>query len=136
LVQSAQDDLEFSEIYYKYKNIPVPKAIDNERIIAMVEAVSRQASGQLDNLSLTTALKLKTDYGGGGYYTLASGYKRIVSDAVRAVQKGTVDYNTAIRSTLRSLADSGIKVIEYESGYMRRIDAAARMNILDGVRQI
>lgn len=136
LVQSAQDDLEFSEIYYKYKNIPVPKAIDNERIIAMVEAVSRQASGQLDNLSLTTALKLKTDYGGSGYYTLASGYKRVVSDAVLAVQNGTVDYNTAIRSTLRSLADSGIKVIEYESGYMRRIDAAARMNILDGVRQI
>lgn len=136
LVQSAQDDLEFSEIYYKYKNIPVPKAIDNERIVAMVEAVSRQASGQLDNLSLTTALKLKTDYGGSGYYTLASGYKRIVSDAVLAVQNGTVDYNTAIRSTLRSLADSGIKVIEYESGYMRRIDAAVRMNILDGVRQI
>lgn len=136
LVQSAQDDLEFSEIYYKYKNIPVPKAIDNERIIAMVEAVSRQASGQLDNLSLTTALKLKTDYGGSGYYTLASGYKRIVSDAVLAVQNGLVDYNTAIRNTLRDLADNGIKVIEYESGYMRRIDAAVRMNILDGVRQI
>ena len=45
-----------------------------------------------------------------------------------------------MRSTIRQLADSGIKVHEeklaYDNGYNKRIDSAVRQDILTGIRQI
>lgn len=136
LNRSAKDDLDFAKVYYKFRDMPIPNLTDNEKLMTVVNAVARQVGDQIDNLSLTTAVKLRTAFGTDSSYTLAGGYRQIVSEAILAAQNGIVDYNTAIRSTLRSLADGGIKVIEYESGYMRRIGSAVRMNVLDGVRQL
>lgn len=136
LNRSAKDDLDFAKVYYKFRDMPIPNLTDNEKLMTVVNAVARQVGDQIDNLSLTTAVKLRTAFGTDSSYTLAGGYRKIVSEAILAAQNGIVDYNTAIRSTLRSLADGGIKVIEYESGYMRRIGSAVRMNVLDGVRQL
>lgn len=136
LNRSAKDDLDFAKVYYKFRDMPIPNLTDNEKLMTVVNAVARQVGDQIDNLSLTTAVKLRTAFGTDSSYTLAGGYRKIVSEAMLAAQNGIVDYNTAIRSTLRSLADGGIKVIEYESGYMRRIGSAVRMNVLDGVRQL
>ena len=136
LNRSAKDDLDFAKVYYKFRDMPIPNLTDNEKLMTVVNAVARQVGDQIDNLSLTTAVRLRTAFGTDSSYTLAGGYRQIVSEAILAAQNGIVDYNTAIRSTLRSLADGGIKVIEYESGYMRRIGSAVRMNVLDGVRQL
>ena len=136
LNRSAKDDLDFAKVYYKFRDMPIPNLTDNEKLMTVVNAVARHVGDQIDNLSLTTAVKLRTAFGTDSSYTLAGGYRKIVSEAILAAQNGIVDYNTAIRSTLRSLADGGIKVIEYESGYMRRIGSAVRMNVLDGVRQL
>lgn len=136
LDKSAKDDLDFAKVYYKFRDMPTPNLTDNEKLMTVVNAVARHVGDQIDNLSLTTAVKLRTAFGTDSSYTLAGGYRKIVSEAILAAQNGIVDYNTAIRSTLRSLADGGIKVIEYESSYMRRIGSAVRMNVLDGVRQL
>ena len=62
-------------------------------------------------------------------------YKEIVSDAIDAVARGVIDYNSAIRAGMRKLGGDGLRVT-YESGYTRRLDTAIRQNILDGVRQV
>ena len=41
-----------------------------------------------------------------------------------------------MQSTLKQLSSSGVRKIEYESGYSRRLDTFARQNILDGMRQV
>jgi len=49
---------------------------------------------------------------------------------------GQTSYNSAIRNALKQTADSGIRVLDYESGYSRRLDSAIRQNVLDGVKDI
>mgnify|MGYP001026916303 FL=1 len=49
---------------------------------------------------------------------------------------GTVDYHTAVRSTVKDMAKSGLRRVTFDSGYSRRLDSQARMNILEGVRRL
>ena len=87
----------------------------------LVEAIWRQTSATMDNISLTTAI--------------AEPYRELVSDAILAVSMGTTDYNSAIRNAIKRTGSAGLQV-KYESGYHRRLDTAIRQNILDGVRQV
>ncbi len=41
-----------------------------------------------------------------------------------------------MRSVLKQYADSGVRVVDWESGYSQRIDTAVRRNIMDGLRQL
>lgn len=62
--------------------------------------------------------------------------------AVSAVQLGTESYQSAIRSVLRGAAWDGLCVVDgtrkvrYASGLTRRLDTAARQNVLDGFRAL
>ena len=62
-------------------------------------------------------------------------YKECVDKGILAAQQGLTDYRSAIRDVIKNTAIEGNKV-QYESGYKRRRDTAARMNVLDGIRDI
>ena len=67
-------------------------------------------------------------------------YRELIDEAVYKVSTGVSDYQSAMRNTIKQLADSGIKVHEetmtYKSGYNRRIDSSVRQNVLEGIRRI
>ena len=98
---------------------------------SLVENLWMQTAGAMDNLANSSVI--------------TAGYREAIDDAVQAVAMGATDYNSAIRDTIRRLGRAGIPV-EYESTYLaadgqlkhhrRRLDAAVRQNILDGVRQV
>ena len=101
----------------------------NPSLRNILRAQSRETAGRMKNLSNTTVV--------------SSYYRRAVDEACTAVQSGVEDYNTAIRRVIREagqhglrVRDDGSKAVEYESGYSRRLDSAARMNVLDGVRHL
>ena len=63
-------------------------------------------------------------------------YRSVVDEAIQASASGVVDYRTAMRRTLKQLADSGIRRLSWDSGYTQRLDTAVRRNILEGIRAI
>lgn len=101
----------------------VTKGVDPSvvRWEALVENLWQQTAGSLDNLSRTTIM--------------SASYRRIVDEAVQAVTMGATDYNSAIRAELKKAGRAGVQV-QYASGVRRRLDAAIRQNVLDGVRQV
>lgn len=66
----------------------------------------------------------------------AQAYQWALDNAVLQVQSGAISYNQAIRYAVKQLADSGIKVAEYESGHRDQIDVAVRRAIMSGVSQL
>lgn len=93
----------------------------NESLQRILRAQARETAGRMANLSNTTVA--------------AGRYRDAVDAAVSAVQSGVEDYGSAIRRTVRQAGAYGLRV-KYESGQTRRLDTAARMNILDGVRHL
>ena len=47
-----------------------------------------------------------------------------------------ISCNQAIKSAVKQLADSGIKIVDYESGHRDQIDVAARRAVMTGVSQL
>ncbi len=67
--------------------------------------------------------------------SLSETYNITLDNAIQTVITGVTDPQTAIRQSLRALADSGIKTVDYASGYSRRLDSSVRQNILWGIKQ-
>lgn len=100
----------------------------NEIAEAMAAAQYIETARAMVNLSNTTVS--------------SAAYQGLVDRAVSAVQLGTESYQSAIRSVLRGAAWDGLCVIDntrkvrYASGLTRRLDTAARQNVLDGFRAL
>lgn len=66
----------------------------------------------------------------------AKAYQWALDNAVMQVQSGAINYNQAIKAAVKQLADSGLKVVDYESGHRDQVDVAARRAVMTGVFQI
>lgn len=66
----------------------------------------------------------------------AKAYQWALDNAVMQVQSGAINYNQAIKTAVKQLADSGLKVVDYESGHRDQIDVAARRAVMTGVSQL
>lgn len=66
----------------------------------------------------------------------AKAYQWALDNATMQIQSGAISYNQAIKSAVRQLAQSGLKVVDYESGHRDQIDVAARRAVMTGVSQL
>lgn len=66
----------------------------------------------------------------------AKAYQWALDSAVLQVQSGAINYNQAIKTAVKELADSGLKVVDYESGHRDHVDVAVRRAVMTGVSQI
>lgn len=98
-----------------------------------VDAIRRQT---LDTFkSLTSSMAFLVD-NGRTMLAPARAYQWALDNAVLQIQSGAIQYNQAIRSATKQLADSGIKVATYESGHRDQIDVAVRRAVMTGVSQL
>ena len=66
----------------------------------------------------------------------AKAYQWALDSAALQLQSGAINYNQAIKTAVKELADSGLKVVNYESGHRDHVDAAVRRAVMTGVSQI
>ena len=52
------------------------------------------------------------------------------------VQSGALDYNSAIRQSVKRMADSGLRTVDYASGWSNHLDVAVRRATLTGANQM
>lgn len=126
--------------YYDYRHKAFIPFKQNKGLQRLISAIDRQTNSSFRNLSDSRAIgfvirDLKYP-GRKKFYNIDDAYKSIIDEAVQATAQGVVDYNSAMRRTLKQLNESGLKRIEWESGYTQRVDTAVRRNVLDAVRWI
>lgn len=138
----AKDAYKDVKPYYDYRHKAYIPFLKNKQLQNVVKAIEKQTLGTYKNLSNSTAFMIR-DLKNPSVLKLTSvakTYQSIVDEAIQATQSGTIDYNTAMRRTLKQLNDSGIRYVVYspESGrkYTQRLDTAVRRNLLDGIRQL
>ena len=125
--QAAQDSTELATALAMDRL----NVVDTRRVEEQARAAAARYKDRILNLSDTFAFKM-----GEGYKPLREAYIAVTNKATLAVHSGALDYNTAIRQEVKRLADHGISVVEWESGYHRRLDSSVRMNVMEGVRQM
>ena len=130
----AAENVDFANTYYKARGMETLKDYtENAALRSFVEAAKRTASDGVTNLSNTTMIGFKS---GKRVLPLREYYIQTIDKAITFAQTGTVDYYTAMRSTVKEMARGGLRRVTFDSGYSRRLDSQVRMNLLDGVRQL
>ena len=98
---------------------------------ATVDAIKQQTHDTFHNLTASMGFLV-----GNTMLKPARAYQWALDNAEMQIQSGAISYNQAIANAVRQLANSGIKVVDYESGHRDSIDVAARRAVMTGVNQI
>lgn len=139
----ASDSVQFSEQFFGSSYIPYS---ENKALQLLVGAIAAQSIADYVNMSHNTAF-MTYQNGKKVLTSLSQAYTDIIDEAITAVTTGQTDFYSAMRNSLKRLADSGIrtkysplkgsagKAVDYASGYSRRLDTAIRQNLLWGIKQ-
>lgn len=143
VIKAAAADSYFSaKPFYDYRKKPFIPFEKNKEIQNIVSAVAEQTAGTYKNISKAQAFMLRDPIDPKILKPTptSEAYDSVVDEAIQSVTNGGVDYNTAMRRTLKQLTDSGLRLAEYqaESGrfHSQRMDTAVRRNLLDGIREV
>ena len=134
LTELLDDVVERNQRYYseliKIADVTAPQTLVSD---ADIDAIRRQTEETFRNIAQSMAFLVDN---GRTLLQPARAYQWALDNAVLQVQSGAISYNQAIRYAVKQLADSGIKVAEYESGHRDQIDAAVRRAVMSGVSQL
>lgn len=100
----------------------------------LISAV-KQTKGELRNISQSLGFIISTPTGAKAK-KLTALYQDTLDLVQMQVSSGVIDYNTAVRNAVKDLARSGIRRIDYESGWHNRVDVAVKRATLTGVNQM
>lgn len=136
--QAARLAYEAANKYYAARGLTQVPIEQQRAIVNFVNATASNTKNTFMNLSNTSAIGFRVmDLDGTVRYEgFKTYYHNLVDQAIAEVATGQTSYGSAVRNALKQTADSGIRVVDYQSGYSRRLDSAMRQNVLDGVRDI
>lgn len=132
----AKENIQFAKPYYEAKNLSIPIYEEHKELQKLVNSIASLSSNEFVNIARSTGFKLLNDNKKPLLMDIEETYHKVIDEAVYAATTGKDSYNQLMRETLKQLASSGVRKIEYESGYSRRIDTAVRMNLMDSIRQV
>nr|DAL93490.1 MAG TPA: minor capsid protein [Caudoviricetes sp.] len=96
-------------------------------------AIYEQTRWELSNLTRSMGFLVDN---GRTMLAPAKAYQWALDSAEMQVMSGAISYNQAIKGAVKQLAESGLRMVDYESGHRDHIDVAARRAVMTGVSQI
>ena len=100
-------------------------------IVKIVEEMGATTGGTLKNLTRTMGFKGPHDF-----VALHSAYIRYLDKALMKMIMGGVSYDAAVEDSVREMARSGLRSVDYASGRTYQLDTAARMCIRTSAHQL
>lgn len=136
----AEENYIDAKPFYDYRHKKFVPLNNNKELMKVVNEVGNEMVDTYKNISDSRAtgflIRDSKNPNSLKFQSIGDTYKSVVDEAIRAVQHKEMDFNTAVRRTIRQLAESGVRRLYWESGYTQRLDTAVRRNIQDGVHRI
>lgn len=108
---------------------------DNTWLQNLLRAVKQQTKGTLQNFTQTMGVVDNVN-GQMSFLPLTQFYQKTLDAAVLDIASGAFDYNSVLKRTVATLSKSGIRTIDYASGYTSRLPVAVRRAVMTGVSQL
>lgn len=100
-----------------------------------INAVKRQTKEDFYNLTQSLGFAVKVN-NKTVFKPIAQYYQDALDNTQIKIVSGGVDYNTAIKEAVDQLTNSGLRTVDYASGWTNQIDVAVRRATLTGVHQV
>lgn len=115
--------LKSDDAVYRRQGLNPPPVSASEDLRKILQAGYEKTAGAFRNLTLTTAR------------TAAHQFEQALDRAYMQITLGGMDYNTAIRSTIKQFSAEGVGAIRYPTGRTDTIEVAVRRAVVTGVNR-
>jgi len=123
------------ELYTSKDKEYIPYA-ENEQLQQLVKAVKNQTKSEYRNITGSLGFAERNADNTLSFTPLADFYQRTLDNGLMQIASGAVDYNTVLKRAVKAMTDSGLRTVDYASGWSNRVDVAARRALMTGFNQV
>lgn len=123
------------ELYTSKDKEYIPYA-ENKQLQQLVKAVKNQTKSEYRNITGSLGFAVRNADNTLSFTTLADFYQRTLDNGLMQIASGAVDYNTVLKKAVKAMTDSGLRTVDYASGWSNRVDVAARRALMTGFNQV
>lgn len=129
--------------YYSYERVYKINGMEqipfeqNELLQHVIEAAKRQTQETFRNITGSMGFAIKDPATGAMTYSpLMDFYQKTLDAGILDIRSGAFDYQTVLTRTINQMSNSGLRWIDYDTGWHNRVDVAARRAVMTGFRQV
>lgn len=123
------------ELYTSKGKEYIPYA-ENKQLQQLVKAVKNQTKSEYRNITGSLGFAVRNADNTLSFTPLADFYQRTLDNGLMQIASGAFDYNTVLKRVVKTMTDSGLRSVEYSSGWSNRVDVAARRALMTGFNQV
>ncbi len=125
----------YDEALYNAVGVKQTPFQDNAELQQLISAIKAQTNGEFKNI--TQSLGFAENINGKvTFKPIADFYQKTLDNALLDISSGLFDYNTVLKRTVETMTKSGLRTVDYATGWSNRIDVAARRAMMTGVNQV
>lgn len=109
---------------------------DNEPLQQLISAVTAQTNETMHNITQSLGFAQRDALGHLSFTPLAEYYQKTLDNAMLDISSGAFDYNTVLKRTVKEMTDSGLRTVDYATGWSNRVPVAARRAVMTGMTQL
>lgn len=109
---------------------------ENKQLQQLVKAVKNQTKSEYRNITGSLGFAVRNADNTLSFTPLADFYQRALDNGLMQIASGAVDYNTVLKRAVKAMTDSGLRTVDYASGWSNRVDVAVRRALMTGFNQV
>lgn len=125
-----------NEELYKGKGKEYIPYAENKQLQQLVKAVKNQTKSEYRNITGSLGFAVRNADNTLSFTPLADFYQRTLDNGLMQIVSGAVDYNTVLKRAVKAMTDSGLRTVDYASGWSNRVDVAVRRALMTGFNQV
>lgn len=126
----------YAKQFYDYKKVKYIPFEENDALQRQVSIIAKATATEYINMSKTMAYVTINNNGVREFNSLSDTYQRVTDEAILSIQQGRESFDTAVKRTMKQLTSNGLRTVDYDTGYSRRLDSSVRMSVMDGIRRL
>lgn len=109
---------------------------ENEVMQSWVNAVVSQTKNEISNITQSMGFSISMGGNKKVFTPLSEYYQKYLDAACMDIVTGSFSYNTVLRRVVKEMTASGIRTVDYASGWSNRATVASRRAVMTGVNQL
>ena len=131
----AEDYARYAPIYQRLGKSFIPYR-ENKQLQQLVSGIKEQTLGEYKNITQSLGFAIKHPDGTRTFRPLSKVYQQTLDKSAFGMLSGVYDYNTMIKQAVQELTESGLRTVDYETGWSNRVEVAARRALMTGFNQV
>lgn len=130
-----EDYVRDKSLYEAIGKVQIPFE-ENAPLQQMISTVTAQTNETMHNITQSLGFAQRGADGRISFTPIADYYQKTLDNAMYDISSGAFDYNTVLNRTVKEMTNSGLRTVDYATGWSNRVPVAARRAVMTGMNQI